>query len=99
MQQNLRKTDVVARMGGDEFAILLPEVGAEAAQVAISKVHGRLLEKMQESNWPVTFSIGVLTFIDAPASADEAIKLVDEVMYSVKNNGKNNIYYGTYIPQ
>jgi diguanylate cyclase (GGDEF)-like protein len=84
IQQSLRKTDIVARLGGDEFAILLPDVGSDAAQVIISKVHSRLLKKMQENKWSVTFSIGVLTFIEAPQSVDEAIKIADKAMYSVK---------------
>jgi diguanylate cyclase (GGDEF)-like protein len=93
MQQNLRKTDIVARMGGDEFAILLPDTGSQAAQAVISKMRDRLAKEMRENNWLVTFSIGVLTFNDAPPSVDEAIKMADLAMYTVKNGSKNNISY------
>jgi diguanylate cyclase (GGDEF)-like protein len=93
MQRNLRKTDIVARVGGDEFAVLLPEVGADAAQVVISKLHTGLLEELQENDWQVTFSIGVVTFIYAAPQADEVINIADRAMYSVKNNGKNNVSY------
>lgn len=96
MQQHLRKTDVVARIGGDEFVILLPEVGTEVAQAVISKMRHRLSEEMQDKSWPVTFSIGVLTFTAVPVSADEMLSMADRMMYTVKNSGKNNISYATH---
>ncbi|MCK7512332.1 MAG: GGDEF domain-containing protein [Desulfobacterales bacterium] len=57
----LRKTDVLARLGGDEFALLLSETDQESARVAISNIQSKLSEEMRQNNWPVTFSIGVLT--------------------------------------
>jgi len=96
MGKNLRKTDLVARLGGDEFAILLPEVGEDAARTTILKIQSKLLAKMQENHWSVTFSIGVVTFIDPPQSIDEAISMADRAMYSVKNSGKNKASYITH---
>jgi len=95
-KSRLRKVDVIARLGGDEFAFLLPETNQAAAQVAVSKIQISLLEEMRRNNWPVTFSIGVLTCINTPQTPDELIKQVDELMYSVKNNGKNSISYSVY---
>ena len=92
----LRKTDVVARLGGDEFAFLLTETDREAAQAIIVEIHRDLLIEMQRQDWPVTFSIGVLTCLDTPQSADELIKKADNLMYSVKKNGKNAVSYSTY---
>jgi diguanylate cyclase (GGDEF)-like protein len=93
LEKNLRKTDLVARLGGDEFAILLPEVGLDAAQATLLKIQSKLLEKMQEHGWSVTFSIGVVTFLEPPNTVDEAISMADRAMYSVKNSGKNNANY------
>lgn len=94
-QTYLRKSDFVARLGGDEFAILLPETGQEAASIFLSRIQKGLLEEMQKSHWPVTFSIGVLTCLDAPLSIDEVIRTADDLMYSVKRDGKNAIIYST----
>ncbi len=92
----LRKTDTVARLGGDEFAFLLPETDQKAAKSAISKIHNGLLEEMGKRQWPVTFSIGVITFIEPPDLADQAVKLVDDLMYSVKGQGKNATIFASY---
>ncbi len=96
MQRHLRKTDIVARVGGDEFAILLPDVGQEAAQLVIPKMQRRLLDEIWLNDWSVTFSMGVLTFITPPNSVDEMLNMADTLMYSVKNNGKNDILYAIH---
>lgn len=95
-KKHLRKIDVIARLGGDEFALLLPETDQESARVALAKLQGGLLEEMQQNNWPVTFSVGALTCSIPPPSADELVRMADELMYSVKRGGKNAIQYATY---
>jgi diguanylate cyclase (GGDEF)-like protein len=89
VQKNLRETDSIARLGGDEFAILLPETGRQSTQEVISRLHRLLSEAMQKKEWPVTFSIGAMTFIRPPAAVDEMIKRVDDLMYAAKRQGKN----------
>lgn len=96
IKNSLRKVDVVARLGSDEFALLMPETNQKSAQVVLSKLQHNILAGMQKNNWPVTLSIGVLTCIDTPPTANEAIKKVDDLMYSVKKSSKNNIKYATY---
>ena len=95
-KSQLRKVDVVARLGGDEFAFLMPETDQPAAQAAIQRVQRYLLDEMLRNKWPVTFSIGVLTCQDIPASFDELLKCADDVMYSVKNNGKDSVHFAIY---
>ena len=96
LRENIRKTDIVARLGGDEFAILLPETGREQGKAVIEKIRKILLEVMKENGWPVTVSIGVVTYVNAPTAADEVIKYADNLMYSVKSSGKNNLKHKTY---
>jgi len=90
IQTNLRQTDIVARLGGDEFAIFLPESDPDSATISINKVRSLLINSMKENNWEVTFSIGVITFREFSFSIDEMIRKADELMYSVKGNGKDN---------
>jgi diguanylate cyclase (GGDEF)-like protein len=89
LRDNMRATDLVARVGGDEFAILAPVTPPEQAAKVMEKVHTILSEGVQERNWPVTFSIGVTTFAHPPASADDIVRRADELMYIVKKNQKN----------
>jgi diguanylate cyclase (GGDEF)-like protein len=89
LRKATRSEDCVARLGGDEFAVLFVEADREAASVPLRRVQGLLGEAMRAHGWPVTFSIGAVTFAVAPASADAAIKAADELMYLVKANGKN----------
>lgn len=93
IKSNIRMTDTVVRMGGDEFAILLPETGPELAEAITRKIQKINLELMQKNGWPVTFSIGVVTFISPPSTVDEILKRSDNLMYSAKNSGKNRIKY------
>lgn len=94
-QEALRTSDMVARLGGDEFAFLLPETGEAEARVCMEKIRAQLLEEMQMRNWPVSFSIGVLTCLADVQSEDALIRQADQLMYAVKNSGKNAIRYST----
>jgi len=91
LQSCIRKTDYVARLAGDEFALLLPETDTEAAAAVAEKLRKALLERMHAQGFSTTFSIGAVTFLDGPDTIDELIRKADECMYSVKHSGKNGI--------
>jgi diguanylate cyclase (GGDEF)-like protein len=91
LRSNLRASDTVARLGGDEFAILLPETDPASAEKAIRKVQELLRFAMSKKGWKVDFSVGLASFISPPESLDYVIRVADELMYSVKNNGKGAV--------
>jgi diguanylate cyclase (GGDEF)-like protein len=93
---NLRGIDVVARLGGDEFVVLFPETDADSARLAVGKIQRVLLDEMGRNQWPVTFSMGVVTFRTPPRSVDEMIKMADQLMYDVKTKGKDAAKFSNY---
>jgi len=96
IRENIRVTDTVARLGGDEFAILLPETVRNVDEVILQKVQKINLDIMRRHGWPVTLSIGVATFTSPPSTVDETLRISDQLMYTAKTNGKNNIRYEVF---
>lgn len=92
----VRTTDLVARLGGDEFALFLPTTGSEAALALLSELFRTLRAEMEGQAWPVTFSIGAVTFIRPPASVDDMLRRVDELMYKVKREGKAGVRHEVF---
>ncbi|MFI5301520.1 MAG: GGDEF domain-containing protein [Polyangiales bacterium] len=88
-----RVLDVAARLGGDEFALLLTDTNRAEAEVVIARVRERLAEAMREGAWPVTFSVGVATFLSAPESLDRALAIADALLYEVKRSSKDAVRF------
>jgi diguanylate cyclase (GGDEF)-like protein len=94
LRGRLRDCDVLARIGGDEFAILLPRSnGAGASTVAESLL--RTLRSAQftgsRANRPVTVSVGVAEFGDEEVTAEQAMVNADLAMYDAKELGRNRV--------
>ena len=92
--QTLREVDVVARMGGDEFAILLPESDQKAAAYVIRKLRNAI--KPVGEQYGVTFSMGIVTYLQPADSIDQMLNAADKVMYEVKRSGKNSARHRTF---
>ena len=95
-----RETDVAARFGGDEFALVLPDTGSEGAVAVAERVRERIaayafLRASDGLDVRLTASVGVATLPDVAASADELIKAADSAMYRVKDHGKNGVVLAT----
>jgi diguanylate cyclase (GGDEF)-like protein len=91
MKEQSRSTDCIARLGGDEFATLFPMADGTAVDVIIAKMRDKLISRMQVNGWPVTFSIGVITFTKPMDNIRDMVKMVDDQMYMVKKSGKNDV--------
>lgn len=91
---NLRKSDVLARIGGDEFALLMLDCSIDAAKTQL----GQLLEQMRESNFEyeghlinTTASIGMVAF-DCGHSMTDILKQADSACYAAKEAGRDRLH-------
>lgn len=96
LRAGIRRPDTLARLGGDEFALLLPQTDLESAKVFLPRLRDQLLAAMRRNDWRVTFSVGALTCLFAPAVLGDVVRQADELMYEVKKSGRNDIRYGLY---
>jgi diguanylate cyclase (GGDEF)-like protein len=94
-----RETDVVARFGGDEFSLILPDTGQEGAVSVAARIRDRLRTgrflASEGLSLHLTASIGVATLPDAAASSEELLRAADMAMYKVKASGKDGIHIAT----
>ncbi len=96
VQRQIRSMDTLARLGGDEFALLLPETDSVEAMNVINRLHSNLVAEMHDNGWPVTFSVGAVTYTLPPKSVDDMVKQGDQAMYSIKSSTKNGVAYRLY---
>jgi diguanylate cyclase (GGDEF)-like protein len=93
LQRNRRMEDGAFRIGGDEFALLLPETGPQGATVLAERLRRRIEHAAlgTERDQPLTVSIGVSAFGDNGINVDELFERADIALYDVKNAGGNAI--------
>ncbi len=97
--RRLRRSDVLGRLGGDEFGILLPEADEITARGVMSRMQQAIPLKIGDRDCVVALSIGVTTFVAAPRGPSEAVGMADQMMYEVKRAGKNGVRFSVYDGQ
>jgi diguanylate cyclase (GGDEF)-like protein/PAS domain S-box-containing protein len=93
-QGNLRKIDLVGRLGGEEFAILLPETGLEPALHFAERLRQHIETMTVESNGKqiqVTVSIGLTEMTPADTQTDATLARADAALYQAKTGGRNQV--------
>ncbi len=92
LRQAVRSSDTVARMGGDEFVVMLEDITTIAdVEHCANNVANRLLPEMtiDDHLLQVTASIGICVFPDAGTDVQQLLRWADAAMYSAKENGRN----------
>lgn len=94
----LRREDCFGRMGGDEFAVLMPLDATEMAIAMANRLHRRLTVTLDDTA-EVTCSMGALIVPpDGRTPLKELLREADRVMYEAKHNGKNAVHFATCAP-
>ena len=92
----LRTVDIVARYGGDEFVMVLPQTAPQSA-IQIAERLRRAIErhvflKKEGYSLRLTASFGVASYPESAGSKEELLRLADEAMYRVKHQTRNGVY-------
>ena len=93
VKETLRKFDIIARFGGEEFLVLLPETGPDEAMQIITRVQRELTKRIfmhDTQRLLITFSAGVAYHMPGEKQ-DELVKRADVALYKAKNAGKNRV--------
>ena len=90
----MRETDVIARGGGDEFIVMLPETNDKTAIVIAERIRGTVENTSFNADGnqvSTTLSIGIACYPADSENSEEIIKMADKALYESKHRGKNTI--------
>jgi diguanylate cyclase (GGDEF)-like protein len=92
----LRNVDIVARYGGDEFVIVLPQTTPQDAVMTAERIRKTIAQhtflKREGYGLKITASFGVCSYPEAAKTKEELLRLADEAMYRVKHDTRNGVY-------
>jgi two-component system cell cycle response regulator len=95
--QRLRSFDLVARLGGEEFVVVLPEITVEMAKTVAERLRASIASQPFRVSAPklldVTVSVGGIVIESEEISVEDALKKADEELYKAKENGRNRCYF------
>lgn len=91
LKENARSIDIPARMGGEEFNVLLPGISSDGALKAAERIRKSIESEEIETIGHITGSLGVATYFEHTENIDELLELTDQAMYTSKRNGRNQV--------
>ena len=95
----IRESDVPVRYGGDEYVVVLPETGPEAAMHVAERIRRRISEHVflarEAQSLRITASVGVACFPEHATEKDALLNLADRAMYRGKRGTRNSVYLAT----
>ncbi|OIR17800.1 putative diguanylate cyclase YdaM [mine drainage metagenome] len=94
-RNTLRDVDIIGRIGGEEFAVLLPETGSTQAEEVAERLRAAIdsTRVSLDSGLPLhfTISLGVTTLFDKDINIDTLLNQADQALYQAKNSGRNRV--------
>jgi diguanylate cyclase (GGDEF)-like protein len=93
--QGKRKSDVVGRIGGEEFAILLPETTLSRAKMVADRIRKRVAAqelRAHDAHFRITASIGVAEALVSMPAVESLLRAADQALYQAKAQGRNCVY-------
>ena len=99
-RENLRRIDFIARFGGEEFIVLLPETGLSEAAMLAERLRSRLADEIiytlpEEKSLNITVSTGISLFEGAGDTIQTLLSRADEALYRAKRQGRNRCEIAT----
>ena len=91
LKKNARSIDIPARIGGEEFNVMLPGIDSKGGMIAAERIRSAIEAEPLEKIGHVTASIGVATYIEHTKSVDELLEMGDQAMYKAKVGGRNRV--------
>ena len=91
LKSNARSVDVPARIGGEEFNVLLPGINSEGAMIAAERIRKSIESVEIDTIGHITGSLGVATYFEHSEDVEELLELNDQAMYTSKRNGRNRV--------
>ena len=91
LKSNARSIDIAARMGGEEFNLILPGVDSAGGLVAAERIRKAIEGIELEKIGHITASVGVATYLEHSDDLDELLELTDQAMYESKRKGRNRV--------
>ncbi|MEM7652223.1 MAG: diguanylate cyclase, partial [Pseudomonadota bacterium] len=104
VKRNVRGFDLSARLGGEEFIVVMPETGLDMATTVAERLRAKIAGQpftvsAEVRQLPITISIGISCVIGEGDTPDALIERADRALYAAKNTGRNRVVRADMMPE